>query len=658
MCGIAGSVACGPARRRFVHGDCLAHRGPEDSGHFETQVGDCRVSLSHWRLRIVDLSEAGHQPLTRGPLTVVFNGEIYNFRDLRRSLEKDGYRFSSSCDTEVILQTFDRWGLESIPKLRGMFAFALWNDQSRELLLARDRLGKKPLFYSYDGRSFIFGSEIKAILTAMDRTPEIDHEALDDYLTYLYVPYPRTMFRGIWQLPPGAWLRVKAGENDLIMQSGSYWSPMAGKSMEHASADDQRDQLQELVGDAVRSRLISDVPLGVLLSGGMDSSTITAMMARASAEPVRSFSIGFAGNSAYDEVPFAKTVATYFGCEHKVLQAEPASSRHLAKIIWHFDQPFGNPTAVLAYVLSALTKKSVTVALAGDGGDELFGGYPRYIGAYVSNIPRALPAFLRSRLLPWIGSAIADNVDGHHQFRRLREFLEGCGRPLIEMYLGWIGYFSTMEKAELYSPSFAARIGEHDSGDFIRGLYAECEGLEPLNRLAYVDMKSFLCCNVLEYADRMSMAHALELRAPLTDHRLAEFSLRLPFNLKFRYGQSKWLLKEAMKPFLPSEVLSRRKLGFNPPVGAWLEGELHGLPEVLLSSRRVLQRGLFRPDAVARMLEAHYGGRRDYSLKIWALMMLEIWFRMYIDGASVEEAQNEIDSAIGAPSQATAASIH
>ena len=583
--------------------------------------------------------------MLRGALSIVFNGEIYNFLELRRILEADGVRFSSSCDTEVILMAYARWGVECVQRLHGMFAFALWDGDRNELLLARDRLGKKPLFIQNDGRSFVFGSEIKAILATMDHTPPVDHDSLNDYLTYLYIPYPKTIFQGIQQLAPGTWMRVKVGDGGLTTETHEYWDPMEADGPGRMSLGDMRSHLQDLMSDSVRCRLVSDVPLGVLLSGGIDSSSITAMMARSSTEPVRSFSIGFPGNKTYDEIPFAKRVAELFGSEHQVLEAEPDCSKHLAKIIWHFDQPFGNPTAVLTYILAALTKKSVTVALAGDGGDELFGGYPRYIGAYLSRVPRALPGFLRSGLLPWLGNSMSDDSTGRHQFRRLREFLEDAGMPLIEMYLRWIGYFSPEDKARLYTPEMQQRVAGHDPGDFLRGLFAQSEGLEPLNRLAYVDVKSFLCCNVLEYADRMSMAHALELRAPFTDHRLVEFALRLPFQYKFRYSESKWLLKQAMKPFLPPEVLNKRKLGFNPPVGAWLKGELRGLPAVLLSQKRVRDRGLFQTEEIERILSQHMSGRRDYSLHIWALMVLELWFRMYVDGMSVESVQEEIDEA-------------
>jgi asparagine synthase (glutamine-hydrolysing) len=584
--------------------------------------------------------------MVRGALVLVFNGEIYNYLELRRLFEEEGYRFESSGDTEVILAAYAKWGIGCLSRLLGMFAFALWDGNRHELLLARDRLGKKPLYYSQNSGFFAFGSEIKAVLAAIGHTPGLDYQALDEYLTYLYVPYPRTIFAGVLQVPPASWMRIHVLDGMTNIESGEYWNPLQAGPLQRGSIGDRKAQLQDLVAESVRCRLTADVPLGVLLSGGLDSSSIAAMVARCSTEPARSFSIGFPRDKNYDEIPYAKMVAEQFGCHHEVLEAEPSCSRFLAQVVWHFDQPFGNPTAILTYILSALTKKSVTVALTGDGGDELFGGYPRYIGAYMSRVPRALPGFIRQGLLPWIASSLSDDTSGRHQFRRLREFLADAGMPLIEMYLRWVGYFSAADKRELYTEDMARETEGLDAGHFLRGLYNDSEGLDPLNRLAYVDTKSFLCCNVLEYADRMSMAHALELRSPFTDHRLAEFCLRLPYNLKFRNGESKWLLRAAMTPFLPSAVLNKRKLGFNPPLGGWLNGELRELPGILLSKERIERRGLFRCDAVAKLFDGAGQKRRDYSLHLWALMILELWFSLYIDGRSVASVQEEIDRAV------------
>lgn len=647
MCGIAGwigrgqeSVSLGKMSRS------IAHRGPEAEGFWEAQHSGWRLGLVHRRLRIVDLGQRSDQPMVRGARALAFNGEIYNFRELRTELERGGHRFTTTSDTEVILAAYRQWGAECVERLDGMFAFALWDAERSELLLVRDRLGKKPLYFSSRGCGFVFGSEIKAVLAALPGTPEMDAEALDDYLTYLYIPYPRTLFQGIRQVGPASWVRVRVAREGLHTSEGSYWDPLAGAKGAGVgrSVQENVEELGERLESAVSSRMISDVPLGVLLSGGLDSSSITALMARASRAAVRSFSVGFAGDPSYDEIPFAALAAERFGCEHEVLQAKASSTESLAKIIWHFDQPFGNPTALLAYELASVTKRSVTVALAGDGGDELLGGYPRYVGAYASGWVRSLPQFLRRRALPFLGGCIADDTTGRHQFRRMREFLEHANQPMIEMYLAWIGYFSQDEKRRMYTERLARAAGEHDAGDFLRGLYRRAEGLETLNRLAYVDIRSFLCCNVLEYGDRMSMAHALELRAPFCDRRLVEFALRVPFAQKFRYGKTKWLLRRAMQPLLPEEVLKRGKLGFNPPVNAWLRGGWKQMQEALLGPQGLAGRGLFRREELERLLAQQRGGQRDVSLKIWALMMLEIWFRLYQDATPADEVTGQLEA--------------
>jgi asparagine synthase (glutamine-hydrolysing) len=625
----------------------IAHRGPEAEGLWRTQQNGWSLQLIHRRLRIIDVSERGDQPMHRDRLTVAFNGEIYNFAELRTELERCGYRFLSDSDTEVILHAYACWGLDSLSHLEGMFAFALWDASKAEMLLARDRLGKKPLFFRHGGSGFTFGSEIKAILATLDKTPSLDVRSLDDYLTYLYVPYSGTIFEGIRQLEPGAWMTIKALPGELRLNSGTYWDPLReSASKTGGSTEENQLRLQDLMNQAVASRMVSDVPLGVLLSGGLDSSTITAIMSRSSRAPIRSFSVGFPDAGAYDETGFSKIVSSQFSCDHKVLAAQPSSAKLLAKVIWHFDQPFGNPTAILAYTLAELTKRSVTVALGGDGGDELFGGYPRYLGAYVSRLSTCLPGMFRNSLLPGLGRLLNEDTNGRHQFRRLREFLEHCGLPLIEMYLRWITYFLPEERSALYTEEIAKRLAGHESESFLRKLYAEAAELEPLNRLAYVDIKSFLCCNVLEYSDRMSMAHALELRAPFCDRRLVEFSLRVPFNQKFRFGESKWLLKKAMQSSLPKAVLHRRKLGFNPPVGTWLTGELKNLKDLLLGREAVANRGLFRYETVRGMLDQHENGVRDFSLKIWALMALEIWSRIYQDANSPEQVQDQLNTAL------------
>lgn len=644
MCGIAGFISRGARRPNIAKmSACLRHRGPEAEGFQEAHEGEWRLGFVHRRLRILDISERSDQPMTRGSNTTIFNGEIYNFRELRRDLEKAGHAFSSTSDTEVILAAYAHWGPAFVQRLEGMFAFALWDAHARELHLVRDRVGKKPLFFTQCGSFFAFASEIKAVLAALDRTPEIDYHALDDYLTYLYVPYPRTLFQGIRQLDPATRMRVRRGQHGFEVTSERYWDPVSASSIKCARERENQFALTSLLSKAVSERMVSDVPLGVLLSGGLDSSSITAAMATSSTTPVRSFSIGFNGDERYDETAYSKIVADHFGCEHEVLHAEPSLAQSLARVVWHFDQPFGNPTALLAYQLSQLTKRSVTVALCGDGGDELFGGYPRYLGAYASGALRCLPGFVRKQFAR-LGGRLADDTAGRHQFRRLREFFESAHRSPVEMYLEWVGYFSRGDKSCLYTEEFARRTRGHEAGDFLRAIYCQSEGLEALNRLAYVDIRSFLACNVLEYADRMSMAHALELRAPFCDRRLIEFSLRVPFDQKFRYGQSKRLLRGAMRSSLPEAVLQRRKLGFNPPMGQWLREELKDVAGELLGPAGLVGRGLFRGRELERLLEEQRAGARDFSLKIWALMVLEIWFRLYQDGRAAEAVQERLDA--------------
>jgi asparagine synthase (glutamine-hydrolysing) len=404
-------------------------------------------------------------------------------------------------------------------------------------------------------------------------------------------------------------------------------------------------QLRELLSEAVTKRLSSDAPLGLLLSGGLDSSSIAALAAAGGATPP-TFSIGFRNLKTHDEQDYAGAVARHFGCPHRVMEGEALCAPRLARTIRHFDQPFGNPTSVLTYTLSELTRQSVTVALTGDGGDEMLGGYPRYVGAYFSQLTRSLPGFVRSRLLPGLGGAVTDDFNGHHFSRRLREFLEGCGQPLEEMYLGWTGYYARPARQALYGEALAGALRDYDAGDFLRGLWRQAQPLDPLDRLAYVDLKSFLCSNILECSDRMSMAHALELRSPFLDHHLVEWAVQLPFGLKFRHGQTKWLLRKAMQPLLPRYVLKKPKRGFNPPVSAWLGQELKRLPEALLSPEAVQRRGLFRPEAVRRLVEDHSAQRRDLSRQLWALVVLEIWCRLYLDRAPLEAVEKEIGAAM------------
>ncbi len=635
MCGIYGEISDRPAASEC--GRVIRHRGPDDAGEqvFALRESNLFVSLVHRRLSIIDLSAAGHQPMTNEDRTVwlVFNGEIYNFQELREQLIAAGHCFQSKTDTETIIHGYEQWGEGVIPRLHGMFALAIWDARQHRLLLARDRIGKKPLFYYSDGNKFLFGSEIKSLLASGEVPVRPDAEGLHDYLTYLYFPAPRTAFQGICKLPPATTMTVQVcPDGKLMQQQKTFWDPVeAAGSVREISLQDAVERTRELISDAVRVRLISDVPLGVFLSGGLDSGSIAAFAAQNSHEPIKTFTIGFQDSKLFDESRNAAEVARKFGTDHHLLQVDAHCAEHMATVVRHFDEPFGNPTAVLEYLLTRQMRESVTVALSGDGGDEAFGGYARYAGASMAQKYRKLPSVFTAGFMVRLSRLLRDDTRGRHGYRRVREFLESAWMPQEEMYLQWVGYFSENEKRSMYTPEFSRQVGARDSGDFLRETFRRGDSLDPLSRLGYVDIASFLSGNCLEYADRMSMANSLELRCPFADHRIQEFGLSLPFAWKYRHGRTKWILREAMKGILPASILRGKKIGFNPPVPQWLNHELRPLIADLLSRQAIEQRGMFRPDAVSALLQDHFDGKRDNALKIWGLLMLELWFRMYID---------------------------
>lgn len=609
----------------------LAHRGPDGEGFFSTP----EISFGHRRLAIIDLP-GGRQPMTSadGRCTIIFNGEIYNFRDLRRDLEAAGAQFRTRSDTEVLVEAWARWGAATLERLRGMFAFAVWNHGERSLTLVRDRLGVKPLYYARMGDRLLFASEIKALLRHPDVPRRLNAAAVEDYLTYLYIPPPHTIFAGIEELPPAHWLRWKNGSSTL----GCYWDARPRPADDAAASGATRnsdvrnqEELRAELGEAVRLRLESDVPLGAFLSGGIDSSSIVALMSQASAGPVRSFSLGFGeGEEHYTELEYARIVSARYGTEHRELEIRPPCVELLPRMVALFDEPFGNPTALLIHALAELTRRHVTVALAGDGGDETFLGYPRHLGVRLRRFFDAVPRPLR-RALGAMAEGIPEGAKGFHGRRRLREFLASSSDTWQRAYAGWVSYFSPAMRGDLYTSEFRAAVGGHTGEEFLDGLFARVAACHPLDQASYVDLHSFLPHNLLRYGDRMSMAHALEVRLPYTDHRVVEFALRLPAVEKLRGRTGKHVLREAMRPLLPAEILERPKLGLNPPLGMWLQRELAPLVNRYLSRESIKHRGWFAPAAVERLIGEFRAGRRDYSLHIWALLVLEEWCRQYLD---------------------------
>ncbi len=631
MCGITGGVPGIDARVLERMTAALAHRGPDGEGYFHA-AGPAGASLGHRRLAVIDLA-GGRQPMTSadGRWTIVYNGEIYNFRELRSQLEGCGAVFRTKSDTEVLLEAWAQWGVDALERLRGMFAFAIWDGRERALWLVRDRLGIKPLYYTTAGGRLLFGSEIKALLAHPAVSRRLRTSAVDDYLAYLYVPAPQTIFEGIEELPPAHWLRYANG----LTEVRCYWQarPLpAGEEQESSP-----EELCALLEESVRLRLVSDVPLGAFLSGGLDSSSIVALAARAQQEAVRTFSLGFgAGEEHYTELEFARLVSARYSTQHRELTIRPDCADLLPRMVAMFDEPFGNPTALLLHALSEETRKHVTVALSGDGGDELFLGYPRYLGARLRRGWGALPSSIR-RAAARVAQRIPEGTNGHHARRRAREFLSGGGSSWQDAYIGWVSYFSPFLRDELYSPEFRNAVEGHAAEQFLEERFAEVAGCDPLAQASYVDLHSFLPHNVLQYGDRMSMAHALELRLPFMDHRLVEFALALPAGQKLRGRETKRLLRAAMRPLLPKKTLRRSKLGLNPPLGRWLRGELAPLVDRYLSPAAVRQRGWFRPEVVARLRAEFASGRRDFSLHLWGLLVLEEWARQYLDAGRPAE---------------------
>jgi asparagine synthase (glutamine-hydrolysing) len=639
MCGIFGQIGNSPADEKC--GLELCHRGPDDGGlkYFALSQGSVWVSLQHRRLSIIDLSSAGHQPMCNEDesIWITFNGEIYNFQELRAELVASGHCFRSHTDTEVIVHGYEEWGNDVVKKLRGMFAFALWDHRHRRMLLATDHMGKKPLFYSHDGNTFVFASEIKAILKA-GVPAELDPVALHDYLTYLYFPYPSTAFKHVRKMGPGSAMEILVGQDgEIRRREWKYWdaAETAGTPLQ-MSESDLIDRARELMEESVKLRMVSDVPLGLFLSGGLDSSAITAFAAKNSAERVKTFTIGFENSKFYDELPVANLVAQKFKTEHHILQADEACAEYMTDVVRHFDEPFGNPTAILEHIITKQMRKHVTVAISGDGGDELFGGYVRYAGASLARNYRRLPQFITKGLVSRLSGLMHDATDGRHGFRRVREFAQSAWQAEEDMYIDWVGYFSRSEKQALYAPDFAASVAGRDSGDFLRQFFRRGASLEPMSRLGYVDAASFLCCNCLEYADRMSMANSLEVRAPFTDYRLFEFAMQVPQRMKVRNMTTKWITRQAMRDILPREVLTKKKMGFNPPLPKWINGELKPVIKEFLSRAAIERRGIFNPEAVQKLVRDHQENRRDNALKIWALLMIEVWQRMYFDHQSEE----------------------
>lgn len=625
MCGIAGFVeSSGTASpydadraRALVRRMCdaIRHRGPDDEGIYV----DEGVALGMRRLSIIDLS-TGHQPIHNEDRTVwiVFNGEIYNFRELRRELEAAGHRFYTSTDTEVIVHAYEQWGADAIARLRGMFGLAIWDDRTRTLLAARDRIGIKPLHYAaVDGRLY-FGSEIKSLLQAPDLPRDLDPDALDHYLSFLYTPRDGSIFRSVRKLPPGHLLRWSDG----ALNVEQYWQVPAGETYAGSEADAVRD-LRVVLADAVRSHLVSDVPLGAFLSGGIDSSVVVGLMAETSGARVQTFSIGF-DEPAFDELQYARRVAEHFGTDHHEFVVKPDAVSILDRLVSHFDEPFADSSAIPTWYVSEMARRHVTVVLSGDGGDELFGGYDRYVPH-----PRVV-AF--DRYSPKAFRRVAAIAAGRLPHgARGKNFLRHVARDEQGRYIDAIRFFSADEKPALLSDEVLRLLQHSDPETRLARHFERFARLPWPSQMMRFDAETYLPEDVLTKVDRMSMAHSIESRVPLLDNEVIAFASSLPAWMKIKNGRRKHALKEVAATLLPPDILNRRKQGFGVPLGVWFRGNLRELFADTLLSPASLQRGYFQPAFVTRLVDEHVSGKRDHTLRLWQLVVFERWHQQYVD---------------------------
>jgi asparagine synthase (glutamine-hydrolysing) len=625
MCGIAGFADKSPVERpsrggadfALMHRMCevIRHRGPDDEGiHVAAGIG-----LGMRRLSIIDLS-TGNQPIHNEDRTIwlVFNGEIYNYRELRRELEGAGHAFYTSSDTETIVHAYEQWGENAFARLRGMFGIALWDQNRRALYLARDRAGIKPLYYAERAGRLYFGSEIKSLIAAGAVDREIDLEALDHFLSFLYAPPDRAMFKGVRKLPPGHFLRWQDGRATLT----KYWEISAHEPFT-GSADEAAARLRDVLAGAVRSHMISDVPLGAFLSGGVDSSLVVGLMAEASDRPVKTFSIGF-DEPQFDELEHARKVAAHFGTDHHEFVVRPDALSILDRLVAHFDEPFADSSAIPTWYVSEIARRHVTVVLSGDGGDELFGGYDRYLPhPRVARFDRLHVPGAR-RLARGIWPLLPHGARGKNFLRHVSRNDEG-------RYLDSVSYFQPDEKQALYSADVRQALDGWEAERALGAHFDRFRTLPHASRMMRFDFETYLPEDVLTKVDRMSMAHSIESRVPLLDNEVIEFAATLPSTMKIHNGRRKHVLKQAVRGLLPEGIIDRKKQGFGVPLGVWFRGGLTDVFSDILASPRTRQRGYFEPAFIDRIVREHLAGKRDHTLRLWQLLVLELWHRQYLD---------------------------
>ncbi len=632
MCGICGLIYTDPQRspdhallKRMT--DVIHHRGPDDEGHYI----DGPVGLGSRRLSIVGLGD-GHMPMSTEDETVwvAYNGEIYNHPELRNYLELKGHQYRTSADTESLLHSYREWGEGFIEHIQGMFALALWDKNERKLVLARDRLGIKPLYIQRDGAGLRFGSEIKSILCDPDVPREIDVNGLNFYLGYLASSPPYSLLKGVEKMHPGELLVWRDGEVSRRM----YWTPEKSFHLSDASVDDMVSGLRECLRDTVRSHLMADVPVGAFLSGGVDSSVLVALMHEEIGPGFKTFSIGFEGHALFDETQHAESVAKQFQTDHTVLRLQPNDLLNaLDDITWQLDEPLADSSCLPVYFVSKLAAEQVKVVMSGDGGDELLAGYRKYQGEYFRRYVSWLPAPVLSMLSQIALGVLPESRAGTamDMLRQIKKFFRGLDPDPFMRHLGWAVHFEdSLRKRVLHKDVFSS-IHFDAPREFRRRLFDSIDQPDVLNKMLWTDLRHNLPDDMLTKVDRMSMLHSLEVRVPFLDHKLVEYAFSLPGSVKLRDKTTKWLLKEAFTGRLPDSILHRRKHGFDVPVGEWFKHELRDVIEDACSEGALKKRGLFDPASVRGLIDDHCSGKRDLNNQLWILLSLERWQRQYLD---------------------------
>jgi asparagine synthase (glutamine-hydrolysing) len=630
MCGIAGRFnfrSGAPVDQAVIADMCalLAHRGPDGQGVFARGA----IGLGHRRLSIIDLSDAGRQPMTTGDerFWITFNGEIYNFLELRKDFERRGHRFQSHTDTEVILAAYREYGVACLEHLRGMFAFAIWDAQERTLLLARDRAGKKPLYYRVDQDGISFASEPKAFLAEPGFEMQPNLGALSHYLSYQYVPTPASAFQGVERLRPAHYVLINGSD----VSPKRYWT-LRYEPKQGISEADACDELLARLREATRLRLISDVPLGAFLSGGVDSSAIVALMSELGSGPVKTFSIGF-DEQGFDELEYARLVARRYGTEHHEFVVTPDAVEIFPKLVWHYNEPFADSSAIPTYYLSQLTRQHVTVALNGDAGDENFAGYDRYapsgMRARYERMPNAFRQALASvvRRLPARAGGVSTWARGKRMIER------GALSPAMRYAIDMMQFEPSL-RGEICTPEFTRAAGVDDPTALVASEVDGADATEFLDRMLSADVNRYLPDALLVKVDIATMAHGLEGRSPLLDHHVMEFAATLPADFKRRGATSKYIFKRAIRHLVPADILDRPKKGFSVPLAHWFRNDLREMASDVLLDSRTAARGYFRPAVIRRLLDEHVRGVRNWHEQLWNLLMLEMWHRTFVDGRS------------------------